>query len=151
MKDATGAAQTPYAEQFSGQHSFLSWFPSNEGIGLLWLDANERSKVRHASMHHGVSKSDRGMGSIGLRYAALNEQGEVVQESLVDPITCECCPTSAAMTRRGPVVAYRDRDEAPGTKPAQVESAHPTVRDIYVAHSKTGSGPRRAGFMPTIG
>ena len=138
-------ALTPYAEEYSGQHSFLSWFPSNNGIGLLWLDADERSKVRHASMHHGMNDGNHDMGSIGLRYAALDSKGEVVQESFVDPITCECCPTSAAVTHRGPVVAYRNRDEAPGTKPAQVESARPTVRDIYVARLENGkwTTPRR--------
>jgi len=122
----------PYGEALSGQHSFLSWFPSKDGIGLLWLDANERSKARYASVVNGSPKADSNLGSIGLRYAALNPKGEVTREAFVDPITCECCPTSAAVTARGPVVVYRGRQESPGMLPSEVRSDRPTVRDIYL-------------------
>ena len=125
-------ATQPYGEAFSGQHSFLSWFPSKDGIGLLWLDANERSKARYASVVSGSPKADSNLGSIGLRYAALNANGEVTHEAFVDPITCECCPTSAAVTARGPVVAYRGRQEPAGTRPSEVRADRPTVRDIYL-------------------
>ena len=77
--------------------------------------------------------SDMKMGSIGLRYATLNASGMVTGGSLVDPITCECCPTSAAVTDRGPVVVYRGRQEASGTKPPEVDPSRPTVRDIYIS------------------
>ena len=124
-------ATQPYGEALAGQHSFLSWFPWKDGIGLLWLDANERSKSRYASVSRS-SPGDTNLGSIGLRYAALNANGEVTHEAFVDPITCECCPTSAAVTARGPVVAYRGRQEPAGTRPSEVRAERPTVRDIYL-------------------
>jgi len=72
------------------------------------------------------------MGSIGLRYASLDSRGNVLAGSFVDPITCECCPTCTAVSASGPVVVYRGRQEAPGTRPSQVNPYQPTVRDIYI-------------------
>lgn len=123
-------AMKPYGEALAGQHSFISWFPSKDGVGLLWLDANERAKARYASALSRSPESKSHLGSIGLRYAVLNLKGEVTHEAFVDPITCECCPTSAAMTERGPVVVYRGRQEPAGTQPAEVQANRPTVRDI---------------------
>ena len=122
----------PYSEALPGQHSFLSWFPSTEGVGLLWLDADERSKIRHAAMQSGMADMQN-MGSIGLRYAALNARGQVTFNSFIDPITCECCPTSATLTEKGPVVVYRGRRDPPGTKASEVQTDRATVRDIYIA------------------
>jgi hypothetical protein len=127
-----GPPLTPYGENLAGQHSFISSFPDRDGVGLVWLDAAEQSKLRLALRNEKGPTSGMEMGSIGLRYAALNTLGEVSRGSFVDPITCECCPTSAAVTDRGPVVAYRGRQEASGTKPSEVDPSRPTVRDIYI-------------------
>jgi hypothetical protein len=97
----------------------------------VWLDAQEQAEVRLAASGHHPHENTT--GSIGLRFNALNWDGKQLRDGFVDPITCECCPTSAAVTARGPVVAYRGRQEAPGTKPSEVRSDRPTVRDIYVA------------------
>ncbi len=129
---------TPYGEALAGQHSFLSWFGTKKGIGLLWLDASARSQMRHALMQKQDGKKDSDLGSVGLRYAALNVEGKVEQEQFVNPITCECCPTGAAITERGPVVVYRGRQEAPGTLPSEVRGYRPTVRDIYIARQEDG-------------
>ncbi len=82
--------------------------------------------------------ADAEMGSIGLRYAALNTRGEVAHDFFVDPITDECCPTSAAVTGRGPVVVYRGRQEVPGTRPSEVSPNRATVRDIYITRLQGG-------------
>ncbi len=129
-------ALTPYGESLAGQHSFLSWFGTTGGIGLLWLDASVRSHMRHALMTERDGNKDSDLGSVGLRYAALNAEGNVEHEQFVDPITCECCPTSAASTDRGPVVVYRGRQEPPGTLPSQVREYRPTVRDIYLVRQE---------------
>ena len=131
-------AVQPYGDALAGQHSFLSWFRDPDGLGLLWLDAQERSKVRHASLLHEPQGNAGNMGSVGLRYAALNTEGRAIREAFIDPITCECCPTAAAVTARGAVVVYRDRQEAPGTQPSQVQDDRPTVRDIYIARLEAG-------------
>ncbi|HTS30640.1 MAG TPA: hypothetical protein VMH81_32430 [Bryobacteraceae bacterium] len=134
-------AAAPYGDNWAGQHSFLSWFPNGDGgVGLVWLDASEHSKVRHTSMSHaGQGGGATGAtGSIGLRYAGIDRQGRVTGGSFIDPITCECCPTSAAVTPRGPVVVYRGRQDPPGTKPSEVQGNRPTVRDIYITRLDRG-------------
>ena len=133
-------AATPYKEALPGQHSFLSWFETRGGIGLLWLDAETRSQVQHHLLQKGASeKGDSNLGSVGLRYAALNADGKLEHEQFIVPIACECCPTSAAVTSRGPVVVYRGRQEAPGTLPSEVRGFRPTVRDIYLVRQEAGT------------
>ncbi len=127
----------PYGEALAGQHSFLSWFPSANGIGLMWLDADQRSKVRHAALRSGMET-----GSIGLRYAALNAKGQVARQVFVDPVTCECCPTSAAVTEKGPVAVYRGRMDPPGTTPSEVRTDRATVRDIYITRLEANGWTR---------
>ena len=130
---------TPYNDALAGQHSFLSSFGAKEGVGLLWLDASARSQVRHAQMEKADAKMNLDLGSVGLRYALLTPDGKVAHEQFVDPITCECCPTSAASTIRGPVVVYRGRQEASGTLPSEVRDSRPTVRDIYIVRMEEGA------------
>jgi hypothetical protein len=66
-----------------------------------------------------------------LRYAAIDAEGHVSDEALLDERVCECRQTSAALTSGGPVVVYRDRS---GTE----------VRDIYIVRQQGGgwSAPR---------
>ena len=132
------ASDTPYSQSFSGQHSFLSWFRTGKGIGLLWLDASARSEMRHGMMQHSAGAQHSDLGSVGLRYAALNADGRTEHEQFVNSIVCECCPTSAALTQKGPVVVYRGREEKPGTLPSEVQDDRPTVRDIYIARQEGG-------------
>ncbi len=136
------AASTPYGDELAGQHSFLSWIGRKDGIGLLWLDAQARSQVRHALMEKGMEEGHTDLGSVGLRYASLDAEGQLKSEQFVDPITCECCPTSAATTDRGAVVVYRGRQEAPGTLPSEVHDDRPTVRDIYIVRQQDGAWGR---------
>lgn len=131
----------PYGDILAGQHSFLSWFPSSQGLGLVWLDAQQQAQVRHAALGSNT-KHEREIGAIGLRYAAFNREGKPAQGSFIAPIACECCPTSAALTSRGPVVVYRGRQDPPGTKPADVECDRPTIRDIYIARLESRSWTR---------
>jgi len=128
-----GLPLTPYGENLAGQHSFISSFPDGDGVGLVWLDAAEQSKLQLAPKAEKGPMSGMKMGSIGLRYAALNSSGNASRGTFVDPITCECCPTSAAVTDRGPVVVYRGRQEVRGTRPSEVDPSRPTVRDIYIS------------------
>lgn len=137
-------ASTPYEKALPGQHSFISWFPTTGGIGLTWLDASVRSQV-HAERPVPDQHAKHDVGSVGLRYATLNADGVAAHNQFIDPIACECCPTSAAITGRGPVVVYRDRQELPGTTPSDVQTFRPTVRDIYIVRHENGAWkePRR--------
>jgi hypothetical protein len=49
---------------------------------------------------------------MGLWSAVVDSAGRLNADRMVDSLTCECCPTAAAATSRGPVVVYRDRDQA---------------------------------------
>jgi hypothetical protein len=46
---------------------------------------------------------------MSVRSATFDQSGKQLAESAVDPRVCECCPTAAAVTSDGPIVAYRDR------------------------------------------
>jgi len=128
----------PYNGPLAGQHSFISSFSIDGGLGLAWLDAEERSKIRHSMTEHGGHDEGGGTGSIGLRYAALDGEGRVTGSAFIDPITCECCPTSAAISTSGPVMVYRGRRDPPGTKPSEVRTDRATVRDVYITRLSGG-------------
>jgi len=127
----------PYADALAGQHSFLSWFPSKSGIGLVWLDAQQQAEVQSILMKKGTKRDDS-LGAIGLRYTAFDAKGAPTGGSFIDPITCECCPTGAAVTDRGPVVVYRGRKDPQGTKSSEVRHDLPTIRDIYITRLESG-------------
>jgi hypothetical protein len=46
---------------------------------------------------------------MSLRAAQFGADGAPRGETVVDSRVCDCCPTSAATTAQGPIVAYRDR------------------------------------------
>lgn len=104
------------------EHGFvtLTVLPDG-GVGATWLDGRKMSADGgHEDLGH-----DTG-GDMTLRYATVNANGDIADDSELDNRTCECCATGMTMTSSGPVIVYRDRsaDE---------------VRDIaYVA--KTSSG-----------
>ncbi|MCA1565558.1 MAG: glycoside hydrolase [Acidobacteria bacterium] len=49
--------------------------------------------------------------SMQLRYAAIDAEGRLSDETVLDERICECCQTSAALTSEGVVAVYRDRSE----------------------------------------
>ena len=46
-----------------------------------------------------------------LRTATFDAAGKRLSESELDARTCDCCQTAMAQTSRGPLLAWRDRDE----------------------------------------
>lgn len=131
------APRTPYQKAHPGQHGFISAFPLGEHVGLVWLDAEQQ---RYFPAKKG--RSEDWKGAIGLRYASLDRHGRSKAESFVDPITCECCPTAAAVTSRGPVVVFRGRQEPQGANPAETDVYKPTVRDIQISRLENGKWTR---------
>lgn len=122
-------AARPYREAATGQHGFISAFPLPAGAGLVWLDAE---KQRYVPPRTPGGKDAMWLGAIGLRAAAFDLAGRLVSEQFIDPITCECCPTAAATTSRGPVVVYRDRVTPAGIAPEDVRPDTGSVRDIHL-------------------
>ncbi len=134
------ALPSPHGDGAVGQHSFVAPFAAREALGLVWLDAQRQRYLAPAQA------GGRGawQGAIGLRSALLGSDGRVRRDAFVDPITCECCPTSAALTSRGPVVAYRDR-VTPNVRPEDVRDDAGSVRDVHVARLESAgwTTPRR--------
>lgn len=106
---------SPHHDGTHTEHGFASLFqaPGAAGLGLIWLDARAMKVLKP-----GDDESDR--GAMSLRGAVFDRKGVQMSETLVDDRVCECCPTAAAVTSDGPVVAFRNRTKD-------------EIRDIYVS------------------
>ena len=107
-----GPSFLPHSDGTKTEHGFASLYqlPGSGGLGLVWLDGRAM-KTRHG---------EHGGGDMSVRSTTYDKAGRQQSESAVDLRVCECCPTTAAVTADGPIVAYRDRS---GTE----------IRDIYVS------------------
>jgi hypothetical protein len=128
----------------TGEHSFISAFSTGTSIGLVWLDAQKQTHV-HTVAAESKQAKDKYLGAIGLRYAMFQPEMRQVANGFIDPITCECCPTSAAMTAKGPVVVYRGRLAPTGVRPEDIRYETPAIRDITLVRFENGRWtiPRR--------
>lgn len=96
-----------------GEHGFVSMWPeANGALGIAWLDGRKAGGGHGGHEGHG--------GAMTLRTALFDAAGERISESELDARTCDCCQTAMAQTSRGPLLAWRDRDEN-------------EIRDIVVA------------------
>lgn len=97
-----------------GEHGFVSLWPEAAGgLGIAWLDGRNAGGEGHGG-HEGHG------GAMTLRTATFDAAGQRLSESELDARTCDCCQTAMAQTSRGPLLAWRDRDED-------------EIRDIVVA------------------
>ena len=106
------ASVTPHHDGTRTEHGFASLFPMpGQGVGAVWLDGRQMKEGAHEGMDG---------GNMSLRGALFAPDGSQASEALIDDRVCECCPTAAAVTANGPIVAFRNRttDE---------------IRDIYVS------------------
>jgi hypothetical protein len=111
---------TPHHDGLEREHGFASLFQMpGAGLGLIWLDGRAMGS---AAGHGGHGASG---GAMSVRAGAFDKAWKQTSEMPVDLRVCECCPTTAAMTSDGPVVAYRNRSDD-------------EVRDIYVARFENG-------------
>ena len=93
------------------EHGFVSFVTEADGVRAFWLDGREMAG------EEGDPHGDAAAGSMTLRTAIVGS--DMAASTLIDNRVCECCNTSAAMTDRGSVVVYRDRDAD-------------EIRDIYI-------------------
>jgi hypothetical protein len=103
---------TPHHDGTRTEHGFASLFPMpGQGLGVVWLDGRQMKEGDHDGLD---------AGNMSLRAAMFGPDGNQASEMLIDDRVCECCPSAAAVTADGPIVAYRNRtaDE---------------IRDIYVS------------------
>jgi hypothetical protein len=103
---------SPHHDGTKTEHGFASLFDTGSGLGLVWLDGR--------AMKPSANPDEDGTGDMSLRAARFDRDWKQLSEDAVDLRVCECCPTAAAVTTDGVIVAYRNRsaDE---------------VRDIYVS------------------
>ncbi|HEX5069007.1 MAG TPA: sialidase family protein [Vicinamibacterales bacterium] len=109
----------PHHDGTQTEHGFASLFPQNGGLGLVWLDGRATSGGHDAAQH-------QSSGAMTLRFASFDAQWKQTADMPVDLRVCDCCPTTAAMTSDGPIVAFRDRSEG-------------EIRDIHVSRFESGA------------
>ena len=98
------------------EHGFVSIASnSNKGFYVSWLDGRNTIEKGIESQHKPMT----------IRFAEVTNDGDVINETVLDSATCDCCQTSITATNRGPVVVYRDRSKK-------------EVRDIYITRKING-------------
>ena len=98
---------SPHHDGTKTQHGFASLFEMPSGaLGLIWLDGRVQQ-------------------SMSIYFASFDAAWKQTAEASVNARVCECCPTAAAMTADGPLVAFRDR-------------SNQEIRDIHVARVEQG-------------
>jgi len=106
----------PHTDNTDTEHGFVSMFPDNDGVGMIWLDG--RKFVNEVT-------DDVVASGMTLRTATFASDRSASGEALVDNLICDCCQTDVAMTPSGPVAVYRNRTEQ-------------EIRDIYVTRRIDG-------------
>lgn len=109
----------PHHDGTKTEHGFASLLALGRDFGLVWLDGREMHGDAHSTSTPATG------GAMTLRYAAFGPSWKQTAELLVDDRVCECCPTTAAVTADGPIVAYRNRSDQ-------------EIRDIYVSRLENG-------------
>lgn len=104
-----------HRDRSEGEHGFVSLVPRGEGgAWAFWLDGGAMA-AGGAMQLHAATVLGAGDAEPAVRF-----------EEILDPRTCECCTTSAALAAEGPVVVYRGRTEE-------------EIRDIRIVR-RQGSG-----------
>jgi type II secretory pathway component PulM len=117
---------TPHSDGTKTEHGFASLLQMpGAGLGLAWLDG----RAMKAGGSHDPHGADA--GAMSVRFATFGRDWKQTSELPVDLRVCECCPTTAAITAEGPIVAYRNRTED-------------DVRDIFISRLENGTwtGPK---------
>ena len=110
----------PHSDGTKTEHGFASLFQMpGAGLGLAWLDGRAMKSGAGHDSHGG------GGGAMSVRFATFGRDWKQTSEMPVDLRVCECCPTTAAVTSEGPIIAYRNRTED-------------EVRDIFVSRLEKG-------------
>ena len=102
------------------EHGFVTLLPyKSASFFVTWLDGRNTGGGSHDGEHSGA-------GAMNVRTAIISSNGKIMEDTLIDAKTCDCCQTSAAITAKGPVVVYRDRNDD-------------EVRDVYISRLLDGS------------
>ncbi len=87
----------------AAEHGFAALWPAGvDRLGIAWLDGRAQA-ASHGEDHHGS-------GAMQLRANAFDMSLNRGADVVLDAGTCDCCQTDVAMTNKGPLLVYRDRD-----------------------------------------
>ena len=115
-----GKPVVPHTDGTQTEHGFVSLLPLQDGrLGAVWVDGRATKDVGEGHDEGPLPVS------MQLRYAALDAEGKLSDEVVLDERICECCQTSAAVTAEGVIAAYRDRSAE-------------EVRDIHLVRGQSG-------------
>jgi hypothetical protein len=101
------APVTPYADTAAAERGFASLVPldrGGRGVAVAWLDGR--------AMKPPAESAGEPEGDMQLRLNAVEEDGSLLEEMLLDERVCDCCPTAAVPARDTWVLVYRDRSES---------------------------------------
>jgi hypothetical protein len=102
------------------EHGFVSLWPwSSSQLAIAWLDGRHTTQSTSHDHSASVGKDEFG-NAMTLRAAVFDANGKKSNEWQLDQRTCDCCQTDAAITGKGPIVIYRDRNAN-------------EIRDIYTS------------------
>ena len=109
---------TAHRDTSAQEHGFVTLWREGDKLGAAWLDGRKYAKSAGHDEHNAANE----MTVMSTMFDARGQRGA---EALLDGRSCDCCQNSAAVTAKGPIVAYRDR--SPGE-----------IRDIYVVRRVNG-------------
>ena len=116
-----GRPVVPHTVRTRTEHGFVSLLPLPDGrLGAVWVDGRATKDVKE-----GQDENTPLPVSMALRYAAIDADGRLSDEAVLDDRICECCQTSAALTSEGVIAVYRNRSDD-------------EVRDIYFVRQQGG-------------
>lgn len=94
-----GERVSPHTPGIEAEHGFVAMLPTpDSGAAITLLDGGAGIEDAHGPVMH-------------LAYAEWGARGGVTARAVIDHRVCDCCQTGVALTTKGPVVVYRDRDE----------------------------------------
>lgn len=102
----------PHETVTQTEHGFVTLVPVPGGVEVFWLD--------------GRAYADEGSGVMSFRHTVVTDDGQIGEETVLDPLTCDCCQTSVALIPGGSIAAYRGR--TPGE-----------IRDIQIVRNVGGT------------
>jgi len=102
------------------EHGFVTMIPYKEdSFFITWLDGRNTIEGGHGG-------GENINAAMNIRTAIVLKNGNIIDDTLVDSRTCDCCQTSAAITQNGPITVYRDRSEN-------------EIRDVYISRLIDGN------------
>lgn len=125
------------------EHGFAALWPTgDDSIGIAWLDGRvpadaaaehpESAPIAQSDAHdmHAMAGMGHGDGNTGkstqVRVNGFDMNLRRGADLVLDPHSCDCCQITAAMTTRGPLLAYRARSAE-------------EIRDIAVQRFESGA------------